>query len=294
MKRSVLILSSLLVVLILAAYLLLQKQGEQDLSVDASPLFVPIDSSAVNMIDIVTPKQTIRFEKEGTDWFLKEPLTYKADNSSINGLLHEVKGLRIKSIASSNTDKHSLFKVDSSGIRVTLFEHGNEKASFYVGKSGPSYTDTYVRKASSNDVVLVDAQLSYTFSKPVKEWRDKTIFSVPQQNITGVNFQYGDTTFTLLQSGGAWLIGKDSTKESNVTSLLSSLSKVTADDFLDTTNAATIRTQAQLSYGGGSIRFAFDTKANKYYVQSSLSPQWFVLEAWKVNQMLKRKKDLIK
>jgi hypothetical protein len=294
MKRSLLILGSLFAALVLVAYFLLQKRGEENISVDSFPLFVPIDSATVDHITIISPSSTIRVEKEGTDWFLKEPITYKADNSVVTSILHQLKELHVKSVVTSRSDKQSLFKVDSTGTHVTIFQNGSEEGSFYIGKAGPTYNDTYARKASSNDVVLVNAMLTYTFAKPVKEWRDKTIFSVPRENISGINYRYGDTTFTVLQTNGTWMIGNDSTKENVMTSLLASLSDVKADDFLDTTNAATIKTQAQISYGSGELHFAFDKTANKYYVQSSMSPQWFIMEPWKANQLLKRKKELLK
>ena len=177
---------------------------------------------------------------------------------------------------------------------MAIYENGNMKFSFIVGKAGPSYNDTYVRKAGSNDVMLVNASLTYSFTKPVKEWRDKTIFSAPQENIKEVTYQYGDTTFTLKNTSDAWMIGPDSTQTDVVTSLLSSLADIKADDFLDTANVATKKIIAQITYGYGQVHFAYDKNTKKYYAQSSASPQWFVVEEWKANQLLKRKKDLVR
>jgi len=293
MNRNSFILVGLLVVLVGAAYLLMQKQGEQDRSVDSAQHFVTIDSASVDGISIQSPTNSLMLEKQSDTWYIKEPLVYKANNASVTNLIHQIIDLRVKSIASSNADKHSLFKVDSTGSLVTFFEKGKELAAFYVGKSGQSYNDTYVRKKNSDDVVLVNALLTYTMDRQVKEWRDKTIYTKPKESINEVSFQYGDTTFTLVSSDHGWTIGKDSVKENTATSLISALSNFTADDFLDSSNAATKKIQAVVTIGEDQIRFAFDKNANKYYVQTSTAPQWFVIEPWKANQILKRKKDLV-
>ena len=221
-------------------------------------------------------------------------MSYKANNSSVTGFIHDIKNLRIKSLASSNIDKQSLFKVDSTGSLVTIGQNGKEDISFYVGKAGQSYNDTYVRKVHSNDVLLVNAMLTYTVSKKVKDWRDKTIYSKPKESIAEVAYQYGDTTFTLVKSDSGWVIGKDSLKESNVTGVLSALSNFQAEDFLDSATAPTKKVMAQISIGSDQIRFAYDKTAKKYYVQTSDASQWFIIEPWKANQILKRKKDFLK
>ena len=295
MKKSYIILVVLLAVLLLTAYLVMQKQGEQNLSAESAQKFITLDSLSVDKIVIHSPSLSLMLEKQGGNWMIKEPLSFKAGSSTVGDLIHQIKELEVKSIASSNPEKQSLFNVDSAGgVHVAMYENGNMKSSFIVGKAGPSYSDTYVRKTGSNDVVLVNASLTYSFTKPVKEWRDKTIFSASQENIKEVTYQYGDTTFTLKNTNGAWMIGSDSTQMDAVTSLLSSLADVKADDFLDTANAATKKIMAQITYGYGQVHFAYDKNTKKYYAQSSASPQWFVVEEWKANQLLKRKKDLVR
>lgn len=294
MNRNSFILAGVLVVLVVAAYFLLQKQGERDISVDAAQHFVTLDSSSVDQISIKSSSDSVLLKKLNGTWFIKNPISYKANNAAVTEFLHTVKEMRIKSLASSNVDKQSLFKVDSSGTLVTISENGNHDFSFYVGKTGQSYNDTYVRMAESNNVMLVNAMLTYTVAKKVKDWRDKTIFAKPKESITEISYQYGDTTFTLVSSDHGWVIGKDSLQDKNVSGVISALSNFQAEDFLDTPTAATKKIMAQISIGADQIRFAYDSAAKKYYVQTSDAQQWFIVEPWKANQILKRKKDFLK
>ncbi|MEW5798473.1 MAG: DUF4340 domain-containing protein [Bacteroidota bacterium] len=295
MKKNYIILVAILALLLLSAYLVMQKQGEQSSTAEQTAKFISVDSLSIDKISIRTSSQSLLLEKQGNTWHLKEPINDKADQPSVAKIIHMMKELEIKNVVSSNPAKQSVFNVDTvNGTRVTLFENGNETSSFIVGKSGPSYNDTYVRKHGSNDVLLVNASLGYEFTKGVKEWRNKILVSVPRETIKEVTYQFGDTTFSVTNSGGAWLIGKDTAQSDVVNGVLAALTDLRADDFLDTVHAAAKKVQTLVSYANTQVRFALDKTTNKYFVQTSASPQWYVMEQWRVNQVLKRKKEFVK
>ena len=291
MKRNTLILTGLFVILLVVAYLVLQKPGEQSASSASSGLMFKIDSIAVDRIVIKTPSSSLLLEKRGVEWFVAQPVNYRADQSTVGQIIHQIKNLEIKTVVSSKPEKHSVFQVDQSGTQVTLYEKGAEAASFILGKMGGSYTESYARRINSNDVFAVEGAAGYMFGRPVKDWRDKTILTIPKENIKTVQYQYGDTLFAVSFSDSTWAVGKEKAQQSAMEGLLASLSSVQADDFIDSTIAPKIT--ASISYAGAQLRFSFDKSTSRYIVQSSTSPQWFVMEQWKANQLLKRKKDLV-
>lgn len=294
MKKSTYILLALLVVLAGVAYLVTMKPGERSVSVETGNYLVQIDSLAVDKIEVQTPTSKVVLEKKGVEWFVQEPLVYKADQTNIANAIHQAKSLVVKNIISSNPEKHNLFQVDSLGTMVTVYEKGTQKASFILGKTGPTFSDSYARLASSNDVALVGGGFSYSFIRPLKEWRDRTIFSLPKENIKAVEFQFGDTTFTLAFQDSAWTVGKDSADASTVDGLLSSLSKFEADEFIDPIPSPLPKMTAQITVGDAQIRFHEMKEPAKFFVQSSASPQWFEVQPWRANQVLKRMIELLK
>jgi hypothetical protein len=291
MKRNTLMLAGLFVILLIIAFLVLQKPGEQSANSASSGLMYIIDSLAVDKITIKTPASSLLLEKRGAEWFVAQPVNYRADQAAVGQIIHSVKNLEIKTVVSSKPDKQSVFQVDQTGTQVTLYEKGADKASFILGKMGGSYSESYVRRANSNDVITVEGASGDMFNRPVKDWRDKTILTVPKENIKTVQYQYGDTIFTVSFSDSVWVVGKEKVQQSAMEGLLTALSNVQADDFIDTTISPKIT--ASISFAGAQLRFSFDKSASRYAVQSSTSPQWFVMEQWKANQLLKRKKDIV-
>jgi hypothetical protein len=291
MKKNIYILAGLFIVLLIAALFVLQKPGEQSAHSASSGLFAAIDSGLVDKMEIKTPASSIVLEKRGAEWFIAQPITYKANQTNIGQILHQLKNLEVKSTVSTKPEKHSVFQVDRTGTEVKIYEKGVETTSFVLGKMAASYTESYARKINSDDVLLVDGTYSFSFNRPMKDWRDKTIFTMPKESIKEVQYQFGDTTFSIVSKDSLWFIGKDKAQQLVVEGILSSLSNLQADDFIDSTISP--KPMATILYAGTQLRFSFDKKLNKYSVQSSHSSQWFILEPWKANQILKRKKEIV-
>jgi hypothetical protein len=291
MKKNTYILIGLFAVLLIVAFLVLQKPGEQSASSASTGFLTDIDSMSVDKIEIKTPMFSLVAEKRGTEWYIAQPISYKANQTNIGQIIHQIKNLEVKSTVSSKPEKHSVFQVDQTGTEVKVYEKGIEKTSFVLGKMAASYTESYARKLDSHDVLLVEGASAYMFSRPLKEWRDKTILTAPKETIKEVHYQYGDTSFTLAFKDSLWSIGKDKAQPPVVDALLSSLSNFQADDFIDSTVSSKI--MATLMYAGVQIRFSFNKTTNMYTVQSSQSSQWFILEPGKASQILKRKKEIV-
>ena len=122
-------------------------------------------------------------------------------------MIHQSKNLAVKEIVSSNPEKRSIFQVDSTGTLVKIFQNGQERAAFMIGKQGQSYSETYVHNEQSNDVAVVDGSLAVWFNKAVKDWRDKTILNIPKETITTIAFQYAGESFSLSLHDSVWMIG---------------------------------------------------------------------------------------
>jgi hypothetical protein len=291
MKKNIYILIGLFVVLLIVAFLILQKPGEQSASSASTGFFTVIDSVSVDKLEIKTGTSFLVVEKRGAEWYIAQPINYKANQTNIDQIIHQIKILEIKSIVSSKPEKHSVFQVDQSGTQVKVYEKGIEKESFILGKMSASYTELYARKLNSNDVLLIEGAYSSMFTRPIKEWRDKTIYATQKERIKDVQYQYGDTTFSLAFKDSSWFIGKDKAQQSVTDGILSSLSNIQADDFID--SIITPKITAVVTYADAQIRFSFNRSTNRYTVQSSNSSQWFILEPGKANQILKRKKEIV-
>jgi hypothetical protein len=292
MKRSTMILTGTLVVLAALAVWVMQRPGERSLESAAGERLVNVDSAAVDAIEIAGSAATVRLERRGMEWFLSRPLEARANASAVAGALGQAGSLRVKSVASTKREKHGLFQVDSTtGTTVRLFAGGTLQAAFVVGKPSEGYSDTYVRSASSDDVVLVSGSFGWTFNRALRDWRDRTILTLPRAEIREILFQYGDTVFTVGLRDSIWTVDGRPANGSAVDGVIGALSNFTCDDFIDSPAAAKL--SASITVAGQQLRFAREPNGTRWWVQSSAGPQWYAVESWRADQILKRRKDLL-
>ncbi len=305
MKRNSTILLAILALLAIATFFVLRQPGEQSVSDSTGGPLVTYDSAAVDKMEIRSNNGTVTLEKQGGKWMITSSMKYAADEASVTTAVGKGKDLKITNTVSTNPAKQGVYAVDSTGTLVQVFANNNQVAAFRVGKPSSSWTETYARREGSNEVYSVDGVLSTTFLKAANDWRDKTIFKTDQSKIREVKFQfpaiggYGDTTFTLTKKDSVnWVIGSDSTINSNVTSFLSSLANFQSDEFVDSAITVMPKLTAAIETHGTQLRF-YKRTDGKYYVQSSSSPnphgagQWFAVQEWKAGQVLKRNKDFV-
>jgi hypothetical protein len=293
MKRSTWILIAVLCVLLVAAYFVLQRPGESSSSGSTGKMLVDYDSAAVDKIDVSGPAGHVVLAREAGSWMLTEPLRYKADPTLVGSTLSAGKRIELTSLVSTNQQKQSLFKLDSTGTLVKILQEGTEKAGFLIGKPSQTYTETYVRREGADEVYLASGFFSSMFQRRPNDWRDKTIFQQGQDAIPGVTMHFGDTTFTLTKTDTLWMIDGQRANDDAVRSFLAALADFKTDEFIDTTIAALPKLTAQIDVMDSQLRFFWKKEGDRYYVLSSKSPQLFELYSWKVNSLLKRRKDFI-
>jgi hypothetical protein len=293
MKRSTIIQLGIIVLLAVAVFFVLRRPGETSGTGLSGNVLVRFDSTSVDRLEIRSAKDSIALQKEGNSWMMVYPIRYRANESAVKAALEKSGHIQLENVVSDNPQKQGLFQVDSTGTLVRVFENGSEKTSFLIGKPSSSYAETYVRRAGSDDVYLAQGVLTYTFNRPVRDWRDKIIFKAEQENMHAIRFHYGDTTFALANVDSAWRVDNDSASPASVRSFLTALGNFQADDFIDTALPAMPRLTAMIDVDGVQIQFFPEKDAGKYVVRTSDSPQLFEVQNWRASQLLKKKKDFL-
>jgi hypothetical protein len=289
MKRNTWILAAVLVVLAALTYIVLQKPGERSLTGTEGDPIVECDSALVDRLEIQSAKGHLVLRKEGDEWKIISPISYRAADHMALKAAETPRTTRLKSLVSTNPDKQGLFQVDSTGILVRVFQQGVEKGAFRIGKTTTSFAESYIRREGSNDVYIADGVLSGVYDRKAEDWRDKGIYRTSRDAITSVTLNYGDTTIAVVRQDTVWTMNGKTIGEP--TSFLAAVAKIETETFVDTTITRLPPLSAVLTVDGTAIRFHFDKDTQKYFVLSSSSPQWFSIPLWRAKQLLKREKD---
>jgi hypothetical protein len=292
MNRTTVIL--LVVFIVLAAiayfYIFAPSGKERETSYKTSDIKISFDSASITKFSMLREGKTITLENQGGKWLVTAPGTYTANAKVVATMLGGISHLKLGSLVSSNPAKQNLFEVDSTGTKFTVTDRSSKSITMIIGKPGPAYSDFYLRLDGSNDVYLGDGITTYTLNQQLKEWRDKSIFSAFQDSINGLIVDYRSRQFVLRKENSNWKLNDDSIAVSEVTPVLSTLSNLNADDFVDTIPKLEIQPISVKVQGivQGDLKFyPAAPDSSKYIVQASTNPQIFTMTKWMVQQITK-------
>ncbi len=311
-KKSIFILLAVLVVLVAAVFILegpLIKRSKVK-AAQESILFPGFETDQVSSVDIKTRDKNVKLKKEDNAWVVATAGNYPADPESIEDMLGKVKDLKSTLTASKSADKHSQFEVDGSGVEVTMLGTGEKPlAHFFVGKMGPDYISTYVRKADQDEVLLVGEYLRGVFDKGARGWRDRTIFDFDAsqvQTLTLVSEEKGEIAIAAQEDGG-WQIIKPEVfpaEKEAVDDIVREISRLEADDFAEKKEEVAdplkeykldkpqSKIMADLNDGTARALFVGDESGYRRYVKREDKDTIFLVSKSKIDRIFKGLEEL--
>jgi len=290
MSATTKILIVLFVILAVVVVYYLQPAKEREASYKTSDLNLAIDSASVNKIEIQKLGKSIALENTDGKWMITSPGRYTANASTVTQLLSSFSKFIVGSLISSNPEKQGMFQVDSTGTKVTVTQRSGKSVILVVGKMGPSYSEAYFRLPDSKDVYMGEGLSTWTLNQDLKEWRDKTIFSTPSDSIKELSLEFNNESFVFTHENDTWKLNNDSIEQSVVTPALTALSSLHADDFIDSNFTPTTKPMNVKIHASEDVvlsLFPQPPDSARYAVQTSQSPQVYLLSKWTVQQIRK-------
>jgi len=210
---------------------------------------VRVDTASVNMIVIEKPgNNALELREEQGIWQVTDSRSenwYEADQNTVGRALDRLNNLNVKAVATRNPDKHTRYKVDSTGTGVSLYnENENLLAGIILGApnivSQREY-NSYVRPVDENAVYTVEGFLNATFNRDLEAWRNKQVWELDRNRISRVDFLFpGDSSYSVQQVGEyKWISEEDTLKSGPVSTMLDRLSTLQASGFVDSDSLTT-------------------------------------------------------
>jgi hypothetical protein len=164
-------------------------------SIKRSPVFEKLTSDDCYKIQIFKGDNmtSSTLVKVNGAWSVNPERLYPASKTNTQRIFDSLKDIREGEVVSNNPENHIKFQVDEkTSTRVKFFGKNDDLlADVYVGKMGMNYMSpsTYVRKAGSEEVLVVDAYMMSLFPVGDDVWRERTIFSYNPEDITSFTIQ---------------------------------------------------------------------------------------------------------
>ncbi len=215
---------------VVALYALIALAGGRDApSLDdggIGPALDGLDGALLTRIDLRGPEDTIRLEREGTDWRVNG---LEADTGAVQRLLRAIDDVSVSSVAAANPANHARMGVDADGAWTLTADD----VSVLLGNAGVRYRTAYARMPDADPVVLLEGDLRSAAARPLFDWRDKIVASVDTARIASVRVTHGRSATLFERGDSAWTAGGEEADASTVRSLLQELAGLRANGFAD-------------------------------------------------------------
>lgn len=307
MKKSMLASLGVLIVLLLV-YLLMQQSEKRSLTPKETDNFLAIDSGLVNKITIHRLGASVEFQKVGEVWnVLDGGKSYPTEKGSVEQIANLAHTLKVGEVISANPQKQMLFQVDTlTGNRVTFFRDATPLASVIVGKMGPDFQSSYVRKPESEEVFVAPGSFGRSFNRPPSGYRDKTLLTLDTMQIAIITLKGSDTDYRIVHLDSLWRIEPAKgdpfmPDPMKMTSLLRQFTNIRWNNTLtgretSPPDFAKPALQIDFALNDGSSRtllFAAQGGESKdYYVRLSTSEEVFIVMEYTVKNLTKKPDEL--
>jgi hypothetical protein len=195
----------LLVLVGLVVWQISARESEDQAPSKAAQIKLPkIEAKAVDALELTSAGgEKVRLVKKGEEWRIAEPVDARADQDAVETAVNKLAELEVTGVAATKTKNHERLEVDEKkGTRVTAKSGDKVLLDGYIGlyQSGSSM----LRLHGQEPVASVKGSIRYAFSKPVREWRDRTITKVETSAVQELLFENKNGTFQFVREGDEW------------------------------------------------------------------------------------------
>jgi hypothetical protein len=253
-------------------------------------------------------QQKTVLEKSGSDWQVKEPAAWKADQAAVKQVLESLEKLAFTDTASETTAKHEELGVaDGKAGRIVAKDAGGKTlADLLVGKAVSG--STMMRLPGKTEVWQATGLYPYVIAREPKGWRDHTIFDFPVNDVEKLQVVAGadklvleklpvekdkpnDIKWKVVESAGAAPKAGDALDTQQATTAAQAIASLHAGDFLDDQkNDEALQKTARVAVtvtakGKPHTLFVLGEKGDDVTVASSDSPLVFTVKKYSLERI---------
>ncbi len=241
------------VIIILSLYLFMRNKNQTHYVL---PEISKISGKDITQIDITKSDTTLILKKTGDEWQINQE-GFPADEKKMKKMVDAIENLKLTDLVSESKNYTIYDLGDDIKISVKAYTGADLASEFDVGKTASSYSHTYVKLSDDTRVFLASNNFRNEFNQTVEKLRDKTVLSFETKDIQEMHITKDDKTIVLAQTQLPIEVTTDKAEaqkdqqpqkppetvwqspdekkadESKVSNLLSTLSKLNCDKYIE-------------------------------------------------------------
>jgi hypothetical protein len=185
----------------------------------------PVD---VSEVEIKRADGVVKLKREGDGWQVLEPVKARGDRGAIDETVTSLVTARMDREIEAAPSALGDFGLDKPAAEVTLRLKDGKDLGLSLGAKSPTGVWVYAREAGKPAVFVVGESALRDATRPVADFRDKSVLAFDQKDVTGLEIVTRDDTLALEQADGRWKLTRPRALPADAETVRDFLEKVRA------------------------------------------------------------------
>jgi hypothetical protein len=186
------------------------------------------DTKDVTAIAITRAEDSVRLQREGEDWQVLEPVKARGSRSAVDELLANVMTAKIDREIDPSPKSLADFGLDKPAADLTLTLKDGTTLGLQLGAKNPTGVWVYARERDKPAVFALGESVLRDATRPVADFRDRTILAFDAKQVTGFEIVLPDETLVVEGAPRAWRITRPVALRADNQTVSEFLEKLTA------------------------------------------------------------------
>jgi Domain of unknown function (DUF4340) len=163
-----------------------------------------VEPADVTEMDLKRPDGVVKLKRDGDGWQILEPVKGRGDRGPIDETVTSVVTARMDREIDAAPKSLGDFGLDKPAAEVTAKLKDGKSLGLLLGAKSPTGVWVYAREADKPAVFVVGESILRDATRPIAEFRDKTVLAFDQKDVTGLEIVTRDDTIAAEQADGRW------------------------------------------------------------------------------------------
>ena len=204
---------ALLVTLIALAsyvYFVTWRTPEIDTGTKLDKVFAELQTDEIDELRVKSASgETTALKKADDAWQLQAPVTDKADEAEVSGLISNLGTVEVSRVIDENPPDLTPYGLGPPRIEIEFKAGGDAMdKKLLIGDKSPTGAQLFAKRNDEKRVFLIPGFLESTFNRSAFDLRDKTLLKVDLEKVDGLEVVADGKTLQLNKDGTNWKITK--------------------------------------------------------------------------------------
>ena len=162
------------------------------------------ETQDVTQLTLKRPTESIELKREGESWQMSAPLRARADRGPVEEVITNALTSKIDREIAAAPASPAEYGLDKPAAELTLTLKDGKHLGLLLGAKSPTGVWVYAQERGKPNVFVIGDSVLRDATRPVSDFRDKTILAFDRQQVTGLEIVTRDDTIALEPVDHRW------------------------------------------------------------------------------------------